>query len=302
MSTGTVEEHVPIPRRQDEDEFVAMRAAARRTYDRADLIRLAQNFGTIVLAIAAPLLALFWPHGSDPLAIAAVVWLFAGRTWLKSLHRSLHTRSAKFQELYDVGLFGLEWNTAVAGPRWKARDAISTVRAHPIDKDRGWYEKVPEVPWPLDALACQVQNLLWSRKNHRAYATVLWTGFAVVIALALAVWAAKDFSTGDFLAKLFVPLVPALLDLSELPRQHQDAAQARERLEESIQDLWQRHAAGRPITASDCREVQDSIFEMRTSTPPVATWVHRYMHKGIQSANATRMEDIRQEIARLAAG
>ncbi|MER6274450.1 S-4TM family putative pore-forming effector [Streptomyces sp900105755] len=298
MASSTVDGHQPIPRRQDEDEFVKLRAAARTTYDTADRIRMVQSLSTIALAIAAPVLALFWPKASNILAITAAVWLIAGRTWIKSLHRRQHLQGVKYQELYDVGLFGLAWNTAVAGPRRQIREEANATRWKVIDKDRGWYENVPDVPWPLDALACQVQNLIWSRRNHRAYTRILWTALGVLCAAAAGIWAAKGFSIDDFLVKVFVPLAPALLDLSELPRQHRDAAQAREQLEESIDDLWQQHAAGHLVTTADCREIQDSIFELRASNPPVPTWVHTYLHQGVRGANAARMEDIHQEITR----
>lgn len=296
MSTTSTGDQVPIPQRQDEDAFVTLRAAARTTHDTADRIRLAQNFGTIALAILAPVLAVLWPKASNILAITAAVWLISGRTWIRALHQQRHLQGVKYQELYDVGLFGLEWNTAVAGPRRHVREAVSATRWSVADKDRGWYEKVPDVPWPLDALACQVQNLIWARRNHQAYHRILWTTFGVLCAAAGAIWAAKGFTIDDFLVKLFVPLAPALLDLTELPRQHRDAAQTREQLEQSIDDLWQQHTAGRPVTAADCREIQDSIFELRASSPPVPTWVHNHLHAGVQGANAARMEDIHQAI------
>ncbi|MFF4652619.1 S-4TM family putative pore-forming effector [Streptomyces sp. NPDC001380] len=301
MTTSTAGDRTPIPERQDQDAFVTARAAARTTYGTADRIRLLQTAGTVGFAVAAPLLALLWPDASKGLALAAAVWLVAGRAVLRPWQQRWHQRGVVFQEYYDTGLFGLEWNTALAEPKWRVREEIAAGHWKTVPKDRGWYEDVPVAAWPLDVLACQIQNLLWSRRNHAAYARLLWAALGCVTLAALALWAAKGLSVGAFVVQLFVPLAPALLDLAELPQQHRSAAQARIRVEDSIDQLWKLRDSGREITPADCREVQDALFALRESNPPVPTWLHERLHGSTRSANAARMEGIREDIARSAA-
>lgn len=290
--------HQPIPRRQEHPDFLQARAAARLTYGRAGHIRAVHTFGAIGLALLAPLLVVFWPDASDVLAVLAVIWLLAARTALDTWHRRTHLKAVHYQELFDADLFSLPWNTSLAGPRRLVREALTT-RTYPVTgRDHSWYESVPNVPWPLDVLACQTQNLMWTRRNHRAYARLLWTALALIALAATILAAAKALTLEQAIVQLAVPLTPALLDLSELPRRHIDAARTQEQLEDAIDDLLTQRTAGRAVTAEDCREIQDGIFERRAHQPPVPTFIHNHLHSATSAAATARMHDLTDELTR----
>lgn len=288
--------HLPIARHQDDPDLLQARAAARLAYARAGRIRTVQTFGAIGLALLAPLLVVFWPGASGVLAVIAVVWLLAARTALDAWHRRTRLQAVHYQELFDATLFALPWNTSLAGPRRLVREAV-TARTRPtIPRDHGWYEDVPDVPWPLDILACQTQNLMWTRRNHRGYARLLWAVLALTVLAAVLLAAARDLTLEQGIVQLAVPLTPALLDLSELPRRHTDAARDQEQLETAIDELLAERTAGRPVTAEDCREIQDGIFERRVHQPPVPTVVHTRLRAATSAAATARMRDLRDEL------
>ncbi|CAL9672409.1 S-4TM family putative pore-forming effector [Streptomyces griseomycini] len=288
----------PIEARQNEPEFLAMRSAGRRANDRADRIRALRATGTIGLALAAPLLMIVWPDASTALAVAAALWIVAGRTVLDAWYQKQNLRAARAQELYDTGLFRLPWNTGLTGSRKAAVEDVAALRGDiDDDRNRDWYEHVPAVPWPLDVLACQEQNLIFARRNHRAYGKVLRGAVAVVITGAVGLALIKELSVNEFLVQLFVPLAPALLDLVELPRQHEAAARSLEDAEADIDELWNRHADGEALTAADCRSVQNSIWNSRVTAPRVPDLMHRHGYSANSAANAARMQTIQENFA-----
>jgi hypothetical protein len=288
--------HRPIPQHQDEPDLLQARAAARLTYASAGRIHAVQTFGAAGLAVLAPLLLIFWPGASDVLATVAVLWLLAARTTLDAWHRRTRLQAVHYQELFDADLFDLPWNTSLAGPRRRVRESVAAPTRPTVPKDRGWYESVPDVPWPLDVLACQTQNLMWTRRNHRGYARLLWAALTLTILAALLLGIARDLTLERGIVQLAVPLIPALLGLAELPRRHLDAARAQELSEEAIDELLAQRTAGRPVTAEDCREIQDGIFERRAHQPPVPSRVHRHLHSATSAAAKARMDDLRREL------
>jgi hypothetical protein len=296
MTTRPPSGHRPILQHQEEPDLLQTRAAARLTYARAGRIRALQHLGTVGLAVLAPLLLIAWPGASSVLAVIAVVWLLAARTALDGWHRRTRLQGVGHQELFDTELFDLPWSTSLAGPRRLAREAAAAHTCTVTSRDHGWYENVPDVPWPLDALACQTQNLMWTRRNHRGYARLLWLTLALIVLAAVLLGTARHLTLEQGLVQLAVPLTPALLDLAELPRRHLDAARAQEHLEEAVDDLLAQRATGRTVTADDCREIQDGIFERRARQPPVPTLVHNRLRPATGAASAARMRDLHDEL------
>ncbi|MFF4020647.1 S-4TM family putative pore-forming effector [Streptomyces sp. NPDC001843] len=287
----------PIPQRQDEEDLVELRAAARLTHNQADATRLNRTIGTIGLAVLAPAFTLLLPGAALYLAVAAALWLIVARTYLKRREKSLRAKATAYQELYDTQLFDLPWDTVLAGDRQAVQREIDAAAPRPrVDRDYKWYENVPAVPWPVDALSCQAQNLLWGRRNHQGYARFLTGLLIALIALAVLQGYLMDLSLTAFALQLFAPLVPAFLDLAELPQAHRAARKNKNELEHTIQALIRSHVTGHPATRDDCRNVQDKIFELRNNDPTVPTWFHTIRRSATSHQNTQAMEDLKTTV------
>lgn len=287
----------PIPRRQDEEDLVELRAAARLAHNQADATRLNRTIGTIGLAVLAPVFTLLLPGAGVYLAVAAAAWLIVARVYLKGREKSQRMKATAYQELYDTQLFDLPWDTVLAGDRQAVQQEIDAAAPRPrVDRDYKWYENVPAVPWPVDALSCQAQNLLWGRKNHQGYARFLTGLLIALIALALLQGYLMDLSLTDFALQLFAPLVPAFLDLAELPQAHRAARKNKNELEHTIQTLIRSHVTGHPATRDDCRSIQDKIFELRNNDPTIPTWFHTIRRSTTSHQSAEAMEDLKTTV------
>lgn len=204
----------------------------------------------------------------------------AGPTRLVSARTSRSTLDAvRVQELYDTCLFHLPWNAALAGRR-PSPDDIAAAARHITDdtKYRNWYSIDPgNTPWPADVLLYQRQSMVWSRQDHRAYATTIliagttWFLIGVIIALV------RELSLALYLIKTGAP---AFLDTVELARQHHQFATSRRQVEDKINDLWEAHHA-RPesLNVAACREIQDSTYLLRRDGPRVPSRFYKLRRK-----------------------
>ncbi|WP_268980981.1 S-4TM family putative pore-forming effector [Streptomyces tardus] len=291
-------EHRPIAEHQQQPDMLQARAATRVAYDRAEHIRAVQTAGAVCLALLAPVLLVFSPGASGALAVAAVLWLLLARTALDTWQRNAHLQGVQRNELYDTTLFTLPWNASLSGPLRLAREQVRSRTHTTVHKDHDWYEQVPNVPWPNDVLSCQTQNLIHSRRNHRSYVRLLGAVLTVTVLAALTLATVRNLTLQQCLVQLAVPLTPALLNLSDLARRHTEAARAQEQLEESVDELLEQRANGRHITAADCREIQDGIFNRRAHQPPVPSRVHDRLRSQNSAAAIARMHDLQEEFNR----
>lgn len=88
-----------------------------------------RTWGNVLLALTAPLFAVFLPAGASTRGAIAAAWLVLGKTVLKGLEASATLRAANIQELYDTKLFHLDWNQALVG-RQPVPDDVSSAARH----------------------------------------------------------------------------------------------------------------------------------------------------------------------------
>jgi hypothetical protein len=193
---------------------------------------------------------------------------------LSWLEQHIKDKAVRIQELYDVKLFYLPWNSALAGQQPGPED-VAAAAHHIRNRGRftGWYTiDVAHTPWPGDVLLCQRQSLVWSRRDHRDYGTaVLAIGIAWLLA-GLTVAFVRDLPLADYLIKIFLPSAPAFLDSYELARAHWSDAAAREEIEHRINEIWSSyHSNPAVIPVAECREIQDSAFALRRDGQRVPT-------------------------------
>lgn len=290
-----------ITERQDDREHLERLLAYSRYYQVAHRWRRARTLGTFVLALAGPILAFFVPATSDLVAAIGAGWLVLGRTLLSWLEQRTNLEAVRVQELYDTKLFYLPWNAALVG-RPPVPDDIATAARH-ITKDnpyRGWYSiDLGDTPWPADALLCQRQSAIWSRRDHRAYGTTVLIAGIAWFAVGLSVALASDLSLADYLIKIFLPSAPAFLDSFELARQHWHHAAARTHVEDKIHDLWQSYVA-KPagLMMADCREVQDSVYLLRRDGPRVPSLFYKIRKAGSEASTRAGTDALRVEESR----
>lgn len=304
MPSGrTVPEGQParITQRQDETEHLRRLLAYSRYYQLAHRWRRVRAFGTFILASIGPVISLFVPATTDLVAAISAGWLVLGRTLLTVMEQRCTLDAVRVQELYDTNLFHLPWNAALAGRRPSPEDVAAAARHITDDTTyRNWYSiDLGTIPWPADVLLCQRQSMVWSRHDHRAYATtivitgVAWFVIGVIIALV------RDLNLADYLIKIFLPSAPAFLDTVELARQHRHIATNRQQVEDKINDLWDVHQAHLDtLEIAACREIQDSAYLLRRDGPRVPGFFYKLRRKSSDATTQAGAQALRTSLAK----
>jgi hypothetical protein len=246
---------------------------------------------TVALALISPLVLLFWAAAGPALGAIAGAWLFASRLLLERLKREHQLKGATAQEMFDCGVFKLDWNETLV--RRLSEEEIRGASGSMSDADRvrDWYPTSEAMPWPRSVLVCQRANAVWARRQHRAYSRVLmigagaWAIFGVIVAVV------DGASLTTYLVTIALPSLPALLDATEFARAHSTNAEKRQLVEDKADDLL-KNGGG---TNQDLREIQDQLFNLRRDAPLVPRWFYRLVRPGFE-------EDMRYAARRTAEG
>jgi hypothetical protein len=258
-------------------------------YLRAKRWHAAKIAGTLILAIAAPVV-LFWkPSWGDWLGVLAGAWVLLGRTVIAWRDDQNVRTAVTIQEEFDIGLFDLDWNEALAGPKVAHEDIYSAARKigkeKRLTKLRNWYPDADRVPWPLNVVLCQRSSAVWGRREHFRYAYVVLTAGIAWFVFGLIIFSVAHVSLADYLVIVFLPSQPAFLDTIDLFRGHLGMARNKHVLENQTTKLWENgsHSLG-SVTEQDCREVQDQAYRLRRSGMQVPQIVYNILRNQDEDA------------------
>jgi hypothetical protein len=277
----------PLLVRQNRPEMMALLHAMSICHRRAQRLDNLRMLLSVTIGVAGAVIAVGGRSATAATAVTALgaLWAVANAVGLGSWSRGQIRRAAVLQEMFDVELFGLPWNTVAVGDRVDAHEVSRLDRAFRGSERylRDYYE-VPPLPHPYDVLACQHQNLGWGSRLRRRYAYTVLAGVAAWATLGVVLAVAVDLTVAELLLRWFVPSLGALLLGLEIYRGQRDVAAGRERalalLRERIAaavDRGDGGGAGAELVTL-ARQVQDLIFLGRQGQPRVPDWFFRRFH------------------------
>ncbi|MEU3345863.1 S-4TM family putative pore-forming effector [Streptomyces sp. NPDC006700] len=256
------------------------------------------RIGVSVLLAVAGLVTVFLPGLSASVPVLGGVWAVAHSIGLTRWESSEARRAALLQESFDVRLFHLEWNSAMTGPPPAPQLINSLSRRFTGDEAelRDYYE-IPELPYPYDVLACQLQNLGWGARVRRRYARTVLTAVLVWLGAGLVIGLSTRMNVLDLVLLWYVPSLGAAMMGLEVCRTQWQVASERERVMEL---LGARVAAGGDTSAllAFARQVQDVIFHSRQRYTRVPDWFFRRFKSTDRADFQAAMDDVRSLIAR----
>ena len=287
-----------IFQRQNELDALLYARAFRRRYDIARRWRLLRLGGAVLLGTVGVLLALAKPSTGEYVAAIAAVWLLFGRAVLDAYEQRLRRDGTVAQELFDTQVLALPWSTTTAGPRPIEEDVRNWGRRRTDTGLRDWYADTGSAQHPVDALICQRSTITWARQDHANYAQFLRWFAGAVIVLTVVLGLVLELSLSEYLLRLGLPMLPAMLDILDIAKANAHVAHAKTCLESQATALLERaKTSGAPPTLAECRRLQDGIYATRL-LPGVPTWMYRFTRKGRQE-NMERV--VRDQVERLPA-
>jgi len=144
--------------------------AAFTSHRRAQRLQAIRTWLSLAVAGLA-IVAAIEPSTAEAASVVGGVWALAYAATV-NVSREETRRAATLQEMFDVGIFGLPWNSMAAGHRIEHHEVSRLARRYRGSENRlvDYYD-IPELPRPYDVLACQHQNLAWDRGSGPATAT-----------------------------------------------------------------------------------------------------------------------------------
>lgn len=287
----------PVLREQNQSDALVRLRAMSVSHKRAQRLGALSAWCSVLLA-AAGCAASFVTSLVGVVAIAGSVWAVVYSAVFSSWVDSAARRAAYVQELLDVRLFRLSWNAVLAGeePLSHEVNALSRRFSGKEEEVRDYYE-IPDLPYPYDVIACQLQNLGWGARIRRRFARAVIGAICVWGAAGLVVALSAHFDLGEALVRWYVPSLAALLLGVTTVRTQWSVAAERERVLSLVRG---RIAAGggEADLLRLARQVQDVIFLSRQTYTRVPSWFFRQYQESDRADFLAAMRELRDQVGR----
>ncbi|WP_422738498.1 S-4TM family putative pore-forming effector [Micromonospora sp. WMMD729] len=273
----------PLLQRQRRPDMMALLHAmsvCHRRAQRLDNLRMALSVAIGVGGAAVAVTGV----SAVGITAAGALWAVVNAIGLGTWSTGQIRRAATLQEMFDVRLFDLPWNTVAAGDPLGPEEVSRLDRAYRGDERylRDYYE-VPHLPRPYDVLACQHQNLGWGARVRRRYAYTVLAGVALWAAVGVVFAVSAELTVADLLTQWFVPSLGVLLLGVEIYRGQRDVAAERHRALAILQRQIVAAVEGDETDTESrlltlARQTQDLIFQSRRGQARVPDWFFRRFH------------------------
>lgn len=284
-----------IAQRQNDAAALRLLLAQRRLYTKAKFWQRWRWMGLILVGLAAPVVAVVKPDLALAVGALAGAWLFLGRTILSWRVGSLSAQAAAVQESFDHYVFSMP--ISVARSTMPLRETIArltgteaeVLEAAGRESLWDWYpidlkvDGSTSIAIALRANASYTSSLLRSNVLALGSGSVAWT----IMLVSASVVTGMPSST--FLIGVFLPLLPAGLDVVEYLAKLCRAATTRSDLAQAI-DARITGAAGPSLQASDLLVWQSEMYVLRCTSPLVPDWLYRMARLKNEEAMRTAAE------------
>ncbi|WP_158715863.1 S-4TM family putative pore-forming effector [Streptomyces sp. NRRL B-24720] len=292
--------------RQNQDDALRFLIAQRRLYSKAKRWLALRWFGMLIIGLGAPVISVIWSDLAVVSGAVAGLWIFLGQSVLLNAQSAGVTKAAAVQEQFDFYIFGMpssvdrsalpsiEEISEVAGPDPELR------RTATDENLLDWYPIDPSDPGILTVAISQRANASYSDRLLRSTA-IVWTSLTVAWGLTLAVaTVSAKLSLITFLVGILLPVMPSFLDVVRYVVGIRRAARDRGDLTRSIESRMR--AGGNPIEGNDLLVWQESIYDLRRSTPLVPDLIYKMKRAVNERVMKTAASQLRQQARRSDSG
>lgn len=253
---------------------------------------------SVALALAAPVALVGYDAHLGLLAALGAIWAGIAQLLGRLQEGTLIENGARVQEAYDTETFGLPWNRAICGSppepefvrRWGVRSRL------PDERFQDWYIDASQLPRAMGVLLRQRQNLSWDIEMRRRYAWCvgLLTTAAVLGGMVVAIL--RERSALEYVLIVLLPSLSAYVHGINTVLEHLRAARAKESARTLLREMWT-DGLGRAgaVGESRLRQLQDRIFVLRSTQPPVPDWFYRRYRDEMHDESSDAADRMRKE-------
>jgi hypothetical protein len=273
-------------------------AASHARARRLEGLRLAISMLLALLGVVGTLVSPI----ADAVTVLGGLWALVHSVGLSSWSRWEIRRAALLQEMFDVQLYRLSWNEAAAGPPLVAEEISRLARRfRGQDEQLRDYYEIPELPHPLDVLACQEQNLGWGARVRSRYAFTVLVVVGAWSAGGLVLGSVLGMRVLDLILQFFVPSLGGLMMGLEIYRAQRNTAVARSGVlglvRQRVSSVVE-HPERWSTLLVFARQVQDVILQTRMAHARVPNLFFARFHKQDRIDFAESMSELSQLLNR----
>ena len=303
---GSTQDYKPptsstIKTRQNENDALRLLIAQRRIYRHAKRWLGVRWFGMVLIGIAAPIVAVLWSSVAVAVGAIAGAWIFAGRTFLSVVQSKITAQAASVQEQFDFYVFGMPDTTARS--TLPSRERIAAVAGSDItirdtarsDRLLDWYDVDPANEGAVTVAISQRANASYAHGLLRSTAIVWAAATGVWCTLLIVVAVISDVTLETFLLGMFLPVLPAFLDVAQYVFGVWRSASDRADLARAIE------ARLVPGATPDPQELlvwQEQLFDLRRGAPEVPDIIYKLRWK----TNERAMRSVADQLGRRSRG
>jgi hypothetical protein len=231
-----------------------------------------------ILLAAAGVAATLTRRSAGSIALAGTIWAVLYATVLVPWSARGLRQAAVLQEMFDVDLFGIPWNSVIAGDRIAEPDVnrLSARFRGPIERLRNYYVTSDRLSYLQNVFLCIEQNLSWGPRVRQRYANAVaalgigWSAVGIAVAIP------AGMTITELISSWLTPSLGLLLFCLD---QYRAQTTNNARRHQALRVLHSASAdAARPERLRLARQLQDATLEMRMHYPRVPEWFFRRFH------------------------
>lgn len=272
-----------ISERQNQPTSIALLAAQRHLYSRADETRniaLAIILGTAILGIVASTTDI--KHFTYILPSFVVLSWFFDQRCLATRERGNLTEAAQIREAFDCYVLDLPW-PSYRGLQRPTNDRVRQLAAawtkhNNVEQLMNWYTPSAISADPILAkLDCQRMNCWWNI-NLREKWISLWNGvfWALLVVIVL-----LSVLTELTVAKCVVILASSIRLIAWVLNEYDSQKEAIKQLHD-LHSFADGFRGGQIPSEREIRGVQDAVFDHRRSVPPIPDWFYKWHRRWLE--------------------
>jgi hypothetical protein len=288
-----------IVKRQNSPEAIELLAAQRQLYIEAKRLRRVRLWvawtmaciGVAVTAAVPDMLKIIAPIGAALLVAQ----------WLASNAEKQRTKAAaNVQEQFDTSVYGLAWNTTL-GKKVEVEGVIAAAMRFKGERQKlvNWYCLPADIPDRLGILLCQRTNLRWDMALRRRYSDAILAVLVLLLAATVVAGGVRGISIWDYMLG-FLPLVGAVVLGIDTLRSHRQHCSAQAELKAKVEAAWEAARANpRAVQMQQVREIQNGIYHLRVTAPPVPEWFYSRTRQRFEAEALQSVERLWEEAQRV---
>ena len=266
---------------QNTDEYIDLLCAQRHSYTKAKTMFQTRIVLAILFSIFGPIIILNFEGVKSYVAIFAIFYTLLDFLFLRRIENSHREDGARIQELFDIGLFNLDWNNIVAGNRPDTEKICSYSKKYKeksnLDNLNNWYSpEVATLEINNAVVVCQRTNVWWDVSLREKLFWFLGACLVVLAFIVILIFSQDSVTLFSILASL-LPLYETLGDY--IKSQRASIIKIKD-LKSRLEELLENIIHGQTVTTTDLRTVQDEIFRHRSTCLFVPDWFYFFFRDG----------------------